>query len=768
MTYVGQPVKRFEDAPLVTGQGRFLDDVPLPGMLYSAVLRSDYAHARIRAIDVSAARDLPGVFEVLTASDIAGTLEDIPSRPMAGEQMIQEMNPPTHPVLAKDKVCYAGQAVAIVVAQDHYIAAEAIELISVDYEPLPPIMDPDEAVKPECPVIHPELGANVSIRLKQEGGDVSAAFAQADHVVRQKYDSQRIAPAPMEPRGILADFHTDDETLTVWNSTQAPHRVKGYLAEALKVPADKVRVIAPDVGGSFGMKDCIFSEDLLVPYLSMKLGRPIKWLESRQENILSYHGRGQSLAIEMAVKNDGTILGMRVQVVADAGAYFLLTSPSPIFNTVRRINGPYVIPAVSVELVAAVTNKTPTGAFRGTGGPESAFCLERTLDLVAKDLGLDPADVRKKNFIPPESFPYQTITGPTYDSGAYTEGLDRALELADYDGWRRKAAQRSPDQPAIGIGLATVLKSSGSSGDHRIEHAQVKIDRFGEITVLTGLSPHGQGNDTSFAQMTADELGVDPSQVRVVHGDTALFPNGVGTSASRGLIVGGSALYGVLQEAREKLASLASQVMGCSTEDVGFGEGQVYNRNDSDNGMTIAQLTAAARERELLPGGGDTGLDFTGSFTLPRPAYSFAAHVVVVEVSRETGHVNFLNYAGVHDSGRIVNPMLVEGQIHGGIAQGIGQALTEGMAYNEDGQPLSASLMDYALPRAAHIPDLIMENIDTPSPTNPLGSKGVGSVSTVPSPVAVANAVLDALSSAGVRHIDTPLTPEKIWRALRG
>jgi len=768
MPYVGQPVKRFEDAPLVTGQGRFLDDVSLPGMLYAAMVRSDYAHARIRSIDVSAARDLPGVVEVLVASDIAGTLEDIPSRPMAGEQMIQEMNPPTHPVLAKDKVCYAGQAIAIVVAQDHYIAAEAIELISVDYEPIPPIMDPDEAVKPECPVIHPELGANVSIRLKTEGGDVAAAFAQADHVVRQKYDSQRIAPAPMEPRGILADFQVDDETLTVWNSTQAPHRVKGYLAEALNVPVDKVRVIAPDVGGSFGMKDCIYSEDLLVPYLSMKLGRPIKWLESRQENILSYHGRGQSLAIEMAVKKDGTILGMRVEVVADAGAYFLLTSPSPIFNTVRRINGPYVIPAVSVELVAAVTNKTPTGAFRGTGGPESAFCLERTLDLVAKDLGLDPADVRKKNFIPPESFPYQTITGPTYDSGAYTEGLDRALELADYDGWRRKAAQRSPDQPAIGIGLATVLKSSGSSGDHRIEHAQVKIDRFGEITVLTGLSPHGQGNDTSFAQMTADELGVDPSQVRVIHGDTALFPKGVGTSASRGLIVGGSALYGVLQEAREKLASLASQVLGCSTDDVGFGEGQVYNRNDSDNGMTIAQLTAAARERELLPGGDDTGLDFTGSFTLPRPAYSFAAHVVVVEVSRETGHVNFLNYAGVHDSGRIVNPMLVEGQIHGGIAQGIGQALTEGMAYNEDGQPLSASLMDYALPRAAHIPDLIMENIDTPSPTNPLGSKGVGSVSTVPSPVAVANAVLDALSSAGVRHIDTPLTPEKIWRAMRG
>ena len=767
MTYVGQSVRRFEDAPLVTGQGLFLDDMSLPGMLYSAVVRSDYAHARIKSIDTSAARSLPGVIEVLTASDIAGVLEDIPSRPMAGEQMIQEMNPPTHPVLAKDKVCYAGQAIAIVVAQDHYVAAEAIELIVVDFEPLKPIMDPDEAIKPDSPVIHPELGPNVSIRLKQEGGDVEAAFAQADHVVRQKYDSQRIAPAPMEPRGILAHYEAGDETLTIWNSTQAPHRVKSYLAGALKVHEDKMRVVAPDVGGSFGMKDCIYPEDVLVPYLSMKLGRPVKWLESRQENTLSYHGRGQSLAIEMAVKNDGAILGMRVKVVADVGAYFLLTTPSPIFNTVRRINGPYVIPAVSVELAAAVTNKTPTGAFRGTGGPESAFCLERTMDLVAKDLGLDPADVRKKNFILPDAFPYQTITGPTYDSGEYSDGLDKALALADYKGWREKAAQRGPNEPAIGIGLATVLKSSGSSGSHRIENAQVKIDRDGQITILTGISPHGQGNETSFAQMTADELGVEPSQVRVVHGDTSLFPNGVGTSASRGLIVGGSALYGVLQEAREKLASLASQVLGCPTGEVSFGEGRVFNSNKPDEGMTIAQLTAAARERELLPGGDDTGLDFTGSFTLPRPAYSFAAHVVVVEVSRETGHVNFLNYAGVHDSGRIVNPMIVEGQIHGGIAQGIGQALTEGMAYNEDGQPLTASLMDYAVPRAERIPNLQMENIDTPSPTNPLGSKGVGSVSTVPTPVAVTNAVLDALSSAGVRHIDTPLTPEKVWRALQ-
>lgn len=766
MYYIGQPVKRFEDAPLVTGQGRFLDDVTLPDMLHAAVLRSPYAHARIRSLDVSAARDLPGVVAVLTAEDTAGILEDIPSRPMAGERIVEHMNPPTHPVLAKDKVCYAGQAVAMVAAQTRYLAEEALELIAVDYEVLPPVMDPGEAVQDTATVIHPDLGTNIAISLHQEGGDLAAAFAQADHVVRQRYDSQRVAPAPLEPRGIIAHYQAHDEMLTVWNSTQAPHRVKAYLSQALGQPEAILRVVAPDVGGSFGMKDCIFPEDVLVPYLAIKLERPIKWLENRQENILSYHGRGQSLAIEMAVKRDGSILGMRVQIVSDIGAYFLLTTPSPVFNAVRRINGPYVIPAVSVDLLAAITNKTPTGAYRGTGGPESAFCLERTLDLVAKDLGLDPADVRKRNFIPSDAFPYQTATGITYDSGAYEDGLQRALELAEYTSWRQRAKERGPNEPAIGIGLATVLKSSGSSGDHRIEDARVKIGHHGEITVFTGLSPHGQGNATSFAQIVADELGVEPSQVRVVHGDTSLFPTGVGTSASRGLIVGGSALYSALREARGKLSLIASHLLGCTAGDVDFGQGKIFNRHKPEEGLTIAQLIAAARGRELLPGGEDTGLDFSGSFTLPEAPQSFAAHVVVAEVSRDTGQVKILRYAGVHDSGRIVNPMLVEGQIHGGIAQGIGQALTEGMAYDEDGQPLTGTFLDYAVPRAANIPDLIMENIDTPSPTNPLGAKGVGSVSTVPSPVAVANAVMDALWSTGVRHLDTPLTPEKLWRAV--
>lgn len=766
MSYIGQPVKRFEDAPLVTGKGSFVDDITLPNMLHAAVLRSDHAHALVRSVDVSQARNLPGVAAVLTAADIEGVLGDLPARHMTLDGPDDEMNPPQHPLLAKDKVCYVGQAVAIVVAQDRHLAQEALELITVDYEPLPPMMDPYEAVKDNAAVIHPHIGTNVAMRVRQQGGDVAAAFAKADHVVRQQYDSQRIALVPMENRGIIADYQAAEGMLTVWNSTQAPHRVKGYLSQALNRPEEGLRVIAPEVGGSFGMKDCLFPEDYLIPYLSIMLERPIKWLENRQENILSYHGRGQGLEIEMAVKADGSILGIRLRVVADLGAYFLLTTPSAPINSLRRINGPYIIPAMSLELLGAITNKTPTGAFRGTGGPESAYCMERTLDLVARDLGLDPADVRRKNLIPPGAFPYQTPTGITYDSGAYVAGLERALELSEYTSWRQKASERRPEEPAIGIGMATILKSSGGSAEHSVENARVTIDRGGRITVFTGISPHGQGNNTSFAQIVAEELGVEPSQVQVIHGDTSLFPTGVGTSASRGLIVGGSALYVVLQEAREKLSLIASHLLGCSTEDVRFEGGKVFGRERPEEGMTIAELIAAAHDRELLPGGVEAGLDFTGSYTLPNAPQSFAAHVVVVEVSRETGHVNILSYVGVHDSGRIVNPMLVEGQIHGGIAQGIGQALMEGMVYTPEGQPLTSSLLDYAVPRAAAVPDLIMETIDTPSTTNPLGAKGVGSVSTVPAPVAIANAVLDALSESGIRHMDTPLTPEKIWRAI--
>jgi carbon-monoxide dehydrogenase large subunit len=766
VSYVGQPVKRLEDPKLVTGHGAFVDDITLPDMLHAAVLRSPYAHARIRSVDVAAAHALPGVVAIVTGADIAGVLPDIPTRAMTGERAVDELRPPEHPLLAKDKVCYVGQAVALVVAHNPAMAGDAVECLTVDYEPLSPLLDPDEAVREHTPIIHEALGTNVSMRVRQRAGDLEGAFAQADRVVRQRYVVPRLAPAPLETRGVMAHYEPQSNLLTVWNSTQAAHRVKHYLSQLLNWPEEALRVIAPDVGGSFGVKDCIFPEDVLVPYLALRLRRPVKWVEERRENMLAYHGRGMSLDIEAAVRGDGVLLGMRVRVVADIGAYFLLTTSSAPFNAVRRITGPYHIPAVDLELLGVVTNKTPTGAYRGTGSPEAAFCMERTMDLIAKDLGLDPAEVRRRNFIAPDAFPYQSAAGLTYDSGAYGEGLERALELMDYIGWRDKARQRRPDEPILGVGLATFTKSSGAAGDHRIESARVTIEPSGHITVYTGISPHGQGNATAFAQLVADELGVHPSQVRVQHGDTAIVPFGEGTSASRGLIVGGSAVYAVLQDARHTLARLAGQLLSCAAEDVGFQDGRVVNRQKPEAQLTFAELATAAYAGELLPAGFDKGLDFSGRYTLPGAPISYGAHAVVVEVDRQTGEVKILRYVGVHDCGRIINPRLVEGQILGGIAQGIGQALTEGMVYSEEGQPLTGSLLDYAIPKTLEVPEPVLDTLETPSPTNPLGAKGIGSVSTVPAPAAVTNAVLDALASFGVRHLDMPLTAEKIWRAI--
>ena len=766
-TYIGQSLKRFEDTALVTGQGSFINDIVLPGMLYAAVLRSDFAHAEVKSLDVTDARALPGVAAVLTASDIAGVIPDIPSRPMTGVQAMDVFNAPGHPVLAKDKTCYAGQAVAIVVASDQYTAREALDLIRVEYLPLPPALEPRDAVAKGAPVVHAEVPNNVAMEVTQTGGDVEAAFAEADHVTNQRFDAQRLAPVPMETRGVIADYQPDEAMLTVWNSTQAAHRVKEHISDMLQHPPDGLRVVTPEVGGTFGMKDCIFPEDILVPYLSLLLRKPVKWIEDRQENLLAYHGRGMDLDMELAVKGDGTILGMRFTVFADLGAFFLLTTASAPFNALRRVAGPYHIPAVQLKMVGAVTNKTPTGAYRGTGGPESAFCMERSLDMIARDLGLDPVEVRRRNFIPVDAFPYETATGVTYDAADYTQGFQRALDLSDYYGWKAKAAERASHESSIGVGMATILKSSGASGHHREERARVTVEPDGRVSVYTGISPHGQGNSTSFAQIVADELGVDPSQVEVRYGDTAAFPFGYGTSASRGLIVGGSALFSVLSDTRTKLASVASHMLGCSPGDVRLEGARAFDANRPDDGVTFPELAAAAHNGELLPVGLEPGLDFTGGFTLPDNPHSFAAHVAVVEVNKDTGHVDILGYVGVHDCGRIVNPMLVEGQIHGGIAQGIGQALTEGMVYSPEGQPLAGSLMDYAVPRSELMPDLVLDTMNIPSDTNPLGAKGIGSVSTVPAPVAIANAVLDALASSGVRHLDTPLTPEKIWRAIQ-
>ena len=766
MTYSGQSLKRFEDFRLLTGGSSFVDDIKLPGLLHAVVLRSPHAHARIRSIDVTRAQSLTGVAAVLTAKDIEGAISGPPAR---RDQKGYDNRAPEHPVLAKDKVFYVGQAVAVVVAVDQHQARAALELIQVDYEALPAIIDPLEAINDDAPIIHQEMDTNVAMRVAHTGGDPEEAFAHADHVVRQQYRVQRLAPAPMETRGLVADYQPRDDLLTVWDSTQHPHAIKERLARLLNRPEGKLRVIAPDVGGGFGEKGGLFPEEVAVPYLSILLERPIKWVEDREENMLAFHGRGHTVDMEVAVKSDGAILGMKVSIVSDLGAYFMAATTTVPLLTSYRLVGPYLTAAARVELQGVLTNKPRTGAYRGAGGPEAAFCMERTIDLIASDLDLDPAEVRRRNFIPPDAFPYDTPTGLTYDSGNYAEALDRALELSDYRSWRERTRQgKGPGDPLIGVGLATVVKGSGGRGAQLTDHARVIVEPSGRVTVHTGVSPHGQGTATTFSQLVADELGVTPSDVRVLHGDTDALPAGGGTAASRGLVAGGSAMYYPLQEVRQKLLPIAAHLLHCPAEDVVFQEGRVFNRNNPGQDIPFSRVAAAAHSEELLPPGVTPGLDVTGSHTVPLSPYSFGAHVAVVEVSQDTGSVKILKYVAVHDAGRIINPMLAEGQVQGAVAQGIGQALMEGMTYSPEGQPLTAALMDYALPHAQSLPDMALETVETPSPLNPLGAKGIGELPTVAAPVAVANAVMDALSGVGVRHIDTPLTPEKIWHALQG
>ena len=764
-TYTGQSIRRFEDHRLLTGQSSYVDDMTRPGMLHALVIRSPHGHARIRGIDASAATALPGVVAVITARDI----EDVAQLPTRESADADEMHPPRHPALAVDKACYAGQPVAIVLAEDIYIAEDAVDLVAIDYEILPAVIDPQAATGEGAPVIHEHLGTNVVLRTVNAGGDLDGAFAAADCVIRQQFNVQRLAPAPMEPRGLLAQYDAEADLLSVWDSTQHPHEIREHLARLLDRPLESVRVACPDVGGGFGEKGCFFPEELAIPYLAMKLGRPIKWVESRQENMLCFHGRGHSIDLEAAARNDGTLLGIRVSIIADLGAYFFMSTPTVPILTSHRLTGPYRTPAMSVEVLGVATNKSVTGAYRGAGGPEAAFCMERAVDLVAQELGMDPAEVRRRNFIPTDAFPYDTPTGITYDSGDYAAAFERSLEVSGYHHWRERARQQSESGGSlIGVGLATVVKGSGAKVTFLKDHARVIIGPDGDVEAHTGISPHGQGTETTFAQMAADELGIAPGDVWVRHSDTAVLPEGGGTSGSRGLIAGGTALHIVLREAREKLAAIAGHLLDCQPEDVELSEGRASDRNNPARSVPFAQVAAAAHNEELLPLGEEPGIDFVGSNTLGKSPYAFASHVVVVEVSKENGAIKILQYTGVHDSGKVINPMLYEGQIHGAIAQGIGQALLEGMVYDSAGQPLSGSMMDYALPKSIDLPDFDLDStLETPSPITALGVKGVGELPTLAAPVAIANAVMDALSSAGVKHIDTPLTPQKVWQALQ-
>ncbi len=767
-TLMGATVKRKEDPRLIRGAGAYVADLKLPGMLYLALVRSPYAHARIRGIDVSAAGAMPGVVTVVTGRDMLAVCEPLPlaSSGEGGEGGGETYAGRVRHVLAVERARHAGEAVAAVVAASYATALDAAQAIEVDYEPLPVVSDPLQALAPDAPLVFAGLQDNVDHRRRRQKGDVEAAFAAAHVVVRQRMRNQRLAGFPLEGRAVLAAPDPATGGLTLYSSTQTPHQVRSEVATVLRLSENQVRVIAPDVGGGFGVKIGSYPEEHLCAALAWRLNAPVRWVETRLEHMqATTHGRAQICDLEVAAAADGTITALRMRIVADLGAYPLAPG-LPDLTTAMGV-GVYAIPNVDLEAISVYTNTTPVAAYRGAGRPEAAYYIERAIDLVAADLGLDPADVRRRNFIPPQAFPYKTPTGLTYDSGEYDRALSKALERADYAGLRREQARRradaDPTMPLLGIGIACYVEMCGFGP---YESARVKVEPGGAVTVSTGISPHGQGTATTFAQIVADHLGADFDQIVVRHGDTATTPMGIGTMGSRSLAVGGGALMRALERVRDKAFRIAALMLDAAPEEIELCERCYRVRGAPHRAVSLAQIAARAYSR-TLPAEIDCGLEATEYFRPPDLIYPFGAHVAVVEVDPETGETRLRDYVAVDDCGPRISPLIVTGQIHGGLAQGIAQALLEEVVYDANGQLLSGSPMDYAVPRADFFPPFTLDQTETPTPLNPLGVKGVGEAATIGSTPAVVNAVIDALAHLGVRHLDMPLRPEKVWRAMR-
>ncbi len=762
---VGARVKRREDPRLVCGLAHYVDDIDLPNTLHVAILRSPYAHARIKAIGVEEALKYPGVVAVITGSDLR---DQVGLVPVASEN--RTLRIPKHHVLAVDKVCFVGEGVAAVIAEDRYTARDAADLIRVDYESLPVISDPEKALEQGSPVIHAEWPDNVAFLWTLKQGNLARAFKEAHKVVKQRLAHQRLAPIALEPRGILARYLPGEKELTVWSSTQIPHLLKTQLSLMLQLPENRVRVIAPEVGGGFGSKLNVYAEEGLLGYLALKLNRPVKWIEGRRENIqATIHGRGQVGEVEVAVQKDGTILGLQYKVIADIGAYHQLLTPGIPPLTGLMLSGSYKIPAIGIEVTGVFTNKMATDAYRGAGRPEATYVVERMMDRVAQELGIDPVKIRQKNFPKPKEFPFKTATGLVYDSGNYQAALDKALKLVGYEKWRREQKKFRKEGRYLGIGLSTYVEICAMGPSAAMpaggwESGTVRMEPTGKVTVLTGASPHGQGQETSFAQIVADELGVELDDVAVMHGDTAVVPSGIGTFGSRATAVGGTAVLQAAEKVKEKAREIAAHLLEAAPEDLVFAEGKFSVKGVPKKGITIQQIALEAHIAKKLPKKMEPGLSATSVFEPSNFTFPFGTHICVVEVDPKSGGIEIKKYVAVDDCGKVINPLLVDGQIHGGIAQGLGQALYEEVVYDENGQILTGSLMDYALPRAGDLPRFDLARTETPTPVNPLGVKGVGEAGTIGSTPAVVNAAVDALSPFGVTHIDMPLKPEKIWR----
>lgn len=778
---VGQPVKRREDRRLLMGSGRFVDDIQLPGTLHLVFVRSSQAHARLRKIDTHAASALPGVVLVLTGEQVEATLGMLTVHWQHPENRNAE-----NACLTRDKVRYVGEPVALVVASDRYVAEDAAALVAVEYEPLAPVLDAEEAVKPQAPRLYEAWGSNHPCPIVPIGsGDIDEAFRTADRVIRiPRLVTHRRTGMPMETRGCLASYDRSDDILTLYSSTQVPNQVRSAVALSLGLGESQVRVLAHDVGGGFGVKVQAYPEEVLVSFVARLLQQPVRWIEARQEHFTATTHAGEQvhLDIELAVTSEGQLLGLKDHILLDVGAHFTSRGPIAAIITASMLPGPYRLGAAAIEVAAVCTNKTPEGPCRGYGMPEAVFVMERLLDVAAAELGMDPTELRRRNLLRPEEIPgYQTATGVYYDSGNYPAALERVLQLIDYEGvrarQREQRAQTAGQGQLIGVGLSFVVEFTGLGPSWYLpmigfpvpanEAAPVEVDPSGKVILRTGITPVGQGTETALAQIAAAELGVRMEDVRVMWGDTDACPySGMSTAASRGIVVGGSALALSCRVLRDKVQRIAAHLLEAAVEDIELIEGHIYVAGEGRPRLSLREVAQVAYLGANLPPGMSAGLSAREVFDPPAIAFSYAAHAALVQVDSSTGQVEVSGYAVVHDCGTVVNPALVEGQIHGGVVQGIGAALQEELRYDDAGQLQTASLSDYLPALAAQVPHIVVEHMETPCPHNPLGAKGMGEGGAIGAPAAVVNAVADAIAPLGLTVTRTPLTAERVWRLI--
>jgi carbon-monoxide dehydrogenase large subunit len=780
-TLIGAPVKRVEDARLITGAAQYLDDLQLPRMAHVTILRSPFAHARITGIDTSKAAAHPGVIAVYTGKDF----EHLPPLPCAWQAGGVENLVNTPRALEVDRVTFTGAGVAAVVAESRYAAEDALALIDVDWEPLPVVVDVEEAVAEGAPQLHENAPGNVV--MDWSCGDLDGtdqALNEADVVVRQRLVNQRLIPTPIEGRGAAAQYEPATGEYTVWMSSQDPHIMRLLMtAFVFGIPETKMRCIAPHVGGGFGTKIFLYHEYVLVAALAEKVGRPVKWVETRSENYAATtHGRDHVTHLEVGAKRDGTITALKAKTYANLGGVLSTIAPGiPTTLYGRMLSGAYRIPNIHCQVLGVYTNTGMVDAYRGAGRPEATYVVERAVDLVARELELDPVEVRRRNFIPRDAFPYDPVgilNGLKYDSGEYEKPLDRALELVDYDGFRRDQEEARQRGKYRGIGFSTYVEICGAApsawigtvgegwGASMWESANIRVHLTGKVAVTIGTQPQGQGHATTVSQVVASELGVPIEDVTVEIGDTLNTPFGYGTYASRSAAVGAVAVYNSLQKIKAKARRIGAHMLEADVEDVEFQDGKAFVKGSPQTAKTIQEIAGAAALAYDLPEGEEPFLDDITYYDPPNCTFPFGTHVAVVEIDAETGEVKLERYLAIDDVGRVINPMIVDGQVHGGIAQGIAQALWEGGVYDENGQLRTASLMDYAVPKAEFFPPFEVERTETPTDVNPLGVKGAGETGTIASTAAVVNAVVDALAPLGIRHLEMPLTPERVWRAM--